>query len=236
MLTPQEVAGRAFSRATIGGYNMAMVDEFLDLLTEDYTALYNENAILKTKMKVLSDTIEEYRATDDAMRKTLLAAQQMAESMVSEAEKKKAELLEGAEAQARQALEELSRKIADEEYRLKAAKEATAAHVAALKASLAEEVRLLESLSTLSAPAEETKEDPVTAAAQAIEHSLRMAAVTEEQAAAPAPQEEPVSAREEGEKRPVRAGVPADQADREEEFDTTRRFSSLQFGRDYEIR
>ena len=236
MLTPQEVAGRAFSRATIGGYNMAMVDEFLDLLTEDYTALYNENAILKTKMKVLSDTIEEYRATDDAMRKTLLAAQQMAESMVSEAEKKKAELLEGAEAQARQALEELSRKIADEEYRLKAAKEATAAHVATLKASLAEEVRLLESLSTLSAPAEETKEDPVTAAAQAIEHSLRMAAVTEEQAAAPAPQEEPVPAREEGEKRPVRAGVPADQADREEEFDTTRRFSSLQFGRDYEIR
>ena len=27
MLTPQEVSGRAFSKAAFGGYNMAMVDE-----------------------------------------------------------------------------------------------------------------------------------------------------------------------------------------------------------------
>ena len=75
MMTPQEVASHAFAKATLGGYNMAMVDEFLDLLTEDYTALYNDNAILKNKLKVLSETVEEYRATDTAMRKTLLAAQ-----------------------------------------------------------------------------------------------------------------------------------------------------------------
>ena len=40
MLTPQEVSGRAFSKAAFGGYNMAMVDEFLDELTDDYTSLY----------------------------------------------------------------------------------------------------------------------------------------------------------------------------------------------------
>lgn len=34
MMTPQEVASHAFAKATLGGYNMAMVDEFLDLLTE----------------------------------------------------------------------------------------------------------------------------------------------------------------------------------------------------------
>lgn len=67
MMTPQEVASHAFAKATLGGYNMAMVDEFLDLLTEDYTALYNDNAILKNKLKVLSETVEEYRATDTAM-------------------------------------------------------------------------------------------------------------------------------------------------------------------------
>ena len=89
MLTPQEVASHAFAKATLGGYNMAMVDEFLDQLTEDYTALYNDNAILKNKLKVLSDTIEEYRATDNAMRKTLLAAQQMADSIVNEAQQRK---------------------------------------------------------------------------------------------------------------------------------------------------
>ena len=66
MLTPQEVASHAFARATIGGYNMGQVDEFLDLVTEDYSALYKENAALKGKMKVLTDTIEKYRATDGA--------------------------------------------------------------------------------------------------------------------------------------------------------------------------
>ena len=65
MMTPQEVASRAFPRAKLGGYNMSQVDDFLDLLTEDYTTLYNDNAILKNKLKVLSDTIEEYRAVSD---------------------------------------------------------------------------------------------------------------------------------------------------------------------------
>ena len=37
MLTPQEVSTHAFSKAVMGGYNMAMVDEFLDELTDDYT-------------------------------------------------------------------------------------------------------------------------------------------------------------------------------------------------------
>ena len=39
MLTPQEVSTHAFSKAVMGGYNMAMVDEFLDELTDDYTCL-----------------------------------------------------------------------------------------------------------------------------------------------------------------------------------------------------
>ena len=51
MLTPQEVSGRAFSKAAFGGYNMAMVDEFLDELTDDYTSLYKENAALKADRK-----------------------------------------------------------------------------------------------------------------------------------------------------------------------------------------
>ena len=33
MLTPQEVSTHAFTKAVMGGYNMAMVDEFLDSQT-----------------------------------------------------------------------------------------------------------------------------------------------------------------------------------------------------------
>ena len=100
MLTPQEVSNHAFAKAVMGGYNMAMVDEFLDELTDDYTSLYKENAALKAKMKVLVDKVEEYRSTEDAMRAALLTAQKMADSMVAEAEEKKKSLLENAESEA----------------------------------------------------------------------------------------------------------------------------------------
>lgn len=102
MLTPQEVSERAFPKASFGGYNMAQVDEFLDLLTADYTSLYNENAVLKSKMKVLVEKVEEYRATEDAMRKALMTAQRMADELVKEAEAKKAQILSDAEGEAKE--------------------------------------------------------------------------------------------------------------------------------------
>ena len=59
MLTPQEVSTHSFAKASFGGYNMAMVDEFLDELTDDYTALYKENAALKAKLKVLVEKTQQ---------------------------------------------------------------------------------------------------------------------------------------------------------------------------------
>ena len=93
MRTPQEVSSHAFAKAMMGGYNMAAVDEFLDVLTDDYTNLYKENAALKAKLKVLVDKVEEYRATEDSMRATLLTAQRMADTIVREAEAKRDEML-----------------------------------------------------------------------------------------------------------------------------------------------
>ena len=101
MLTPQEVSEHAFAKASFGGYNMAMVDEFLDVLTADYTTLYKENATLKAKMKVLVDKVEEYRSTEEAMRKTLLTAQRMADEMVKEAQESKETILRQAQEETR---------------------------------------------------------------------------------------------------------------------------------------
>ena len=112
MLTPQEVSNHAFAKAVMGGYNMAMVDEFLDELTDDYTSLYKENAALKAKMKVLVDKVEEYRSTEDAMRAALLTAQKMADSMVAEAEEKKKSLLENAESEANRKIGALRDEVA----------------------------------------------------------------------------------------------------------------------------
>ena len=171
MMTPQEVSEHAFAKASFGGYNMAMVDEFLDLLTEDYTTLYKENATLKAKMKVLVEKVEEYRSTEDAMRKALLTAQKMADEMVAEAEAKKAEVLGQAETEAKAKMVQLEQELNNEQARLSAAKASTAAYVEKLKELYQHEMDYLNGLSALTA-APAPQADPVTEAASDISASV----------------------------------------------------------------
>lgn len=217
MMTPQEVASHVFAKATFGGYNMTMVDEFLDQLTEDYTALYNDNTILKNKLKVLSDSIEEYRATDVAMRKTLLAAQQMAESMVSDAEKKKTQMEKDATESAEARKSQLQSEIAAEEFRLKQAQEATAAYVKKLYALHQEEMEYLSRLGQMVPPeVMETATEDVEEEAPVVDEPTQ---TVDTQAVAAAASQ-------------ASAYDPVDDLD----LDATRRFEDLQFGKDYQIR
>lgn len=125
MMTPQEVANCTFAKAVMGGYNMASVDDFLDKLTEDYSALYKENSTLKGKLKTLAEKLEEYRQVEDAMRSTLLAAQKMASSMVAEAEAKRDALIADSAGAAKKRLEEIQQEVAQEEERLAAKRRET---------------------------------------------------------------------------------------------------------------
>lgn len=118
MMTPQEVANCTFAKSMVGGYNMASVDDFLDKLTEDYSALYKENAALKAKLKMTVDKMAEYRETEDAIRSTLLTAQKMSTAMISEAEQKRDAMIGDATAAARNRVAELQQQIAEAEHRL----------------------------------------------------------------------------------------------------------------------
>ena len=118
MMTPQEVANCTFTKAMMGGYNMASVDDFLDKLTEDYSALYKENAALKAKLKMVADKLAEYREMEDAMRSALLTSQKMANSIVSEAEQKRDAVIAEAVSSVQARVDEVRRQLADEEQRL----------------------------------------------------------------------------------------------------------------------
>ena len=84
MLTPQDVTNRVFDKAVFGGYDIGAVDRFLEELSQDYSALYRDNATLKGKLKVLVDKVEEYRNTEDAMRLALLTAQKTARELTED--------------------------------------------------------------------------------------------------------------------------------------------------------
>ena len=67
---------------------MQQVDDFLEPLTEDYIALYKENSVLKSKMKVLVNKLEEYRAQEADLRSRVANAQTTCDQMIAETQKK----------------------------------------------------------------------------------------------------------------------------------------------------
>ena len=246
MLTPQEVSERAFQKANFGGYNMAQVDEFLDVLTGDYSALYNENAVLKNKMKVLVDKVEEYRSTEEAMRKALMAAQRMADDLVQEAERKKSELLAQAEKELRDRQAAISKDMQAEEYRLKKAQRDTAAYVEKVRALHAQEEQLLSQLEELYPPDTKPETDPVEEKASEIDDNVQrllaqaMEQATAENLRAKAAEEEPRDLSDTAEFPPPEQEEedypPEDEEEGGPEEPTSRiSFGELQFGRDYEI-
>ena len=172
MLTPQEVSSHAFAKGFMGGYNMTMVDEFLDELTDDYTALYKENAALKAKMKVLVEKVEDYRATEDSMRATLLTAQKMADSIVREAEAKRDSLLAQAETDARERIAQIRRELETEEERLRQGQRELARFIAATREVCSRELQFLEELPRL--PVEAAAPPPAAEApVEEIEEQVR---------------------------------------------------------------
>ena len=229
MLTPQEVSTHAFSKAVMGGYTMAMVDEFLDELTDDYTALYKENAALKAKLKVLVEKVEDYRATEDSMRATLLTAQKMADSIVHEAEAKRDEILAQAESSAREKIGQLRQEVETAEERLRQGQMDLAKFISAARELCDRELKFLEQLPTLPVEAEIPPSQPETAeTVEQIEEKV-MAAFGEESA-----EEEETTAEEETpaaeDDYPEGDPFAADTVD-----EPTRRInlSDLKFGRNY---
>lgn len=193
MLTPQEVTKKDFSSAAIGGYYKPAVDEFLQQLAQDYSALYKENAILKNKLKVLVDKVEEYRSTEDAMRMALLSAQKTAREMTDNAQTEAAKLLADTESAAQSRKQEILSELALEEAALEKAKEKTAAYISMLKSAAADyescvdtiydfiEPEMLTAVKTVVSAApvinvvsvpEKSKEEEIEETAKSIENSV----------------------------------------------------------------
>ena len=233
MLTPQEVSTHAFTKAMMGGYNMAMVDEFLDELTDDYTALYKENAALKAKLKVLVEKVEDYRATEDSMRATLLTAQKMADSIVHEAEAKRDEILAQAETDARQKIGQLQQELQAAQERLRQGQQELAKFITATRDLCGKELKFLEQLPQLpvESPVADSQEERSEETASEIEEHV-LAAFGEQEIAQELT-EEPAEETKETAAEEYPEGDPF--ATDEDPLAATRRINldDLKFGRNY---
>ena len=210
MFTPQQIEQISFGRATFGGYDMQAVDEFLEPLTEDYITLYKENALLKSKIRVLVEKLEEYRANEASMKDAIINAQKTCDLMVKEAESKCAQMLSEANVAAAANQRNSEAQIAVEKQRVEDAKKAAAAKIQVIETQLQSCIAFLTRIreeNRPSDPAEAT--DVETAVADEISQNLANLVGTTEDVAPKAPPKHPVS-------------------------DTTGKFANLQFGRNYD--
>jgi cell division initiation protein len=167
LLTPQEVADKKFGKAFMGGYDMSAVDDFLETLTDDFTSLFKENALLKNKIRVLVDKLEEYRSVDESMRRTWREAQKNAEEMVAQAKMEADRLLSDAQRQADTRLDDLKHQTETEEFRLNTAQQQTITFVNSLREIYLRQIDQLAVIPTTEPPPQTARQTIEAAASQA---------------------------------------------------------------------
>ena len=212
MFTPQQIEQISFSRATFGGYDMQSVDELLEPLTEDYITLYKENALLKSKMRVLVTKLEEYRKNEASMKDAIVNAQKTCDMMVKEAETKCTQMLNDANAAAADSARNADSLIAAENARVEEARRTAAAKIEELEDQLKSCVQALERIKRANrpAPVQSAADAKTEAVADEIAHNLENLVGTTEDHAPKAEPRHPVS------------------------DTTTNKFTNLQFGRNYD--
>lgn len=225
MFTPQQIDQISFSDVRFGGYDKRAVDEVLEPLTEDYVTLYKENALLKSKMRVLVGKLEEYRKNEASMKDAIVNAQKTCDMMVKEAEAKCTKMLSDANAAAAENAKNADVLIAAENQRVEDAKRAAAAKIEEIQEQLRVCVQALDRIKSANrpvaapaaaAPAFDYERSDSSAAvnteavANEISMSLEALVGTAEE---PAPKAEP--------KHPTSET-------------TTGKFANLQFGRNYD--
>jgi len=217
MLTPQEIQDQKFEKAMFGGYDMEQIDKFLDAVLSDYSSLYKENAALKAKMRVLVDKIEEYRAVDDELRKTLYNAQITAKDTISRAQSEAERILRDARTAANQSVADLQSQVTAEEQRLEEAKRHNAAYAEKIRRAMELGLRQMDDILTQSkaaAPAEPAAQtqpaEPVRPAAAPVSQATT---IFEQVVQAVQQQEEPVKAAPAHAAEPEPAYVPVHAAE-----------------------
>ena len=146
------------------------VDEFLEPLTEDYVTLYKENALLKSKMRVLVGKLEEYRKNEASMKDAIVNAQKTCDKMVREAEEKCSKMLSDANASAMQNAQNTDALVSAEKARVEEARKAATTKIEEIQEQMRSCIQALDRIKHANQPsrAAENGQDAAKSAADAV--------------------------------------------------------------------
>ena len=146
MLTPLEIENKKFSKQMVNGYNVDEVDEFLDILTQDYEKLYKENTELRTRIEQLNEILLHYQTIENTLQNTLLMAQSTAEEVKKVAKQQADQIVNDAQANARKEATALEQQILMKRKELEDAQKQFDIYKAKMEALLISQLELLKDI------------------------------------------------------------------------------------------
>ena len=147
MITAQDIREKTFEKSRLSGYDMASVDDFLEELANEIAAAQKENTVLKSKMKVLVNKIEEYRAGEETLSSAILQAQKLAVQIENDARQRAAAMIAEAEEKVRARVGSIEDETRLYERRLEEAKLATAKYFDEVRALCEGQIGKIEAIS-----------------------------------------------------------------------------------------
>ena len=110
MITPMAIENKEFKKGC-RRYHEEEVDEFLDLVKEDFENLYRENLDLKEKLKLYQEQVSRYKSIEDTLKETLITAQAAAEDTCAAANKQAKSIVGEAELKSKQIIADCNDRI-----------------------------------------------------------------------------------------------------------------------------
>ena len=178
-MTPQDIREKTFEKAMFGGYDMAAVQNYQEEVATELANAQKEVAVLKGKMKVLVDKIEEYRASEDAMRLAILSAQKVGKQIEDDAQARADKILGEAKNTSDRILGGLQHETANEEAKLLNAKTSCAKFLEDVRNLCMNQLEYLDKLSGSKTAAAQPAAQPASVSeAPAVEQPAQAAHVS----------------------------------------------------------
>lgn len=156
-MTPLDIQQQQF-RVRFRGFDMVEVDNFLDLLANEFEELLKENSQIREEDRRKLERINQLEAGEKELRDTLVGVQRITEEMKNNARKEGELIIEEAKLNARKIVEAAQAQALQIEAKINQLKRQRAEFDASLRATVEMHWRLLESTqedTAESTPAEE---------------------------------------------------------------------------------
>ncbi len=142
-ITPLDIQQQQF-RVKFRGFDMVEVDNFLDVVANEYEELLREINQLKDEGRQKSEKIQQLEGEEKELRNALISVERLCEEMKNNARKEGELIVEEAKGNARKIMDEAHARAVEVESEIAQLKRQRAEFDASLKATIETHLRMLE--------------------------------------------------------------------------------------------